>query len=96
MQLAVSKCLDATTDVAAYDANRKLLYNALTEYGFECAKPEGLFIFGLRLRKMIRHLLPKEKSPYFNGSGKCIYVSWLCADCLLCGSCDDRALAPGI
>ena len=31
MQLAVSKCLDATTDVAAYDANRKLLYKALTE-----------------------------------------------------------------
>lgn len=43
MQLAVSKCLDASTDVAAYDANRRLLYDALTGYGFECAKPEGAF-----------------------------------------------------
>ena len=43
IQLAVAQCLDATTDVAAYDANRTLLYNALTEYGYECAKPEGAF-----------------------------------------------------
>lgn len=43
MQLAVAQCLDASTDVAAYDVNRTLLYNALTEYGYECAKPEGAF-----------------------------------------------------
>lgn len=43
MQLTVSKCLNAGTDVAAYDANRRLLYDALTEYGFECVKPEGAF-----------------------------------------------------
>lgn len=43
MQLAVAQCLDASTDVAAYDTNRTLLYNALTEYGYECAKPEGAF-----------------------------------------------------
>ncbi len=43
IQLAVAQCLDASTDVAAYDANRTLLYNALTEYGYECAKPEGAF-----------------------------------------------------
>lgn len=43
MQLAVSRCLDATTDVAAYDVNRRLLYDALVEYGFTCAKPEGAF-----------------------------------------------------
>lgn len=43
MQLAVSRCLDAVTDVAAYDANRRLLYDKLTELGFTCAKPEGAF-----------------------------------------------------
>lgn len=43
IQLAVSRCLDASTDIAAYDANRTLLYNALAEYGYECAKPEGAF-----------------------------------------------------
>lgn len=43
MQLAVSRCLDVSTDVSAYDANRRLLYDSLTEYGFECVKPEGAF-----------------------------------------------------
>lgn len=42
-QLAVAKCLDETTDISVYDKNRKLLYNKLTELGFECAKPEGAF-----------------------------------------------------
>ena len=42
-QLVVAECLDETTDIAAYDANRKLLYHKLTELGFECTKPEGAF-----------------------------------------------------
>lgn len=42
-QLAVAKCLDEATDISAYDTNRKLLYQKLTELGFECAKPEGAF-----------------------------------------------------
>lgn len=42
-QLAVAKCLTETTDVSIYDTNRKLLYNKLTELGFECTKPEGAF-----------------------------------------------------
>ncbi len=43
LQLAVAKCLDATTDIGIYDGNRKVLYDALTEYGYECVKPEGAF-----------------------------------------------------
>lgn len=43
MQLAVAKCLDVTTDLSIYDRNRKMLYDALTEYGYECVKPEGAF-----------------------------------------------------
>ena len=27
----------------AYDENRNLLYNSLTEMGYECAKPDGAF-----------------------------------------------------
>ena len=42
-QLAVAKCLEEATDISAYDTNRKLLYQKLTELGFECAKPEGAF-----------------------------------------------------
>lgn len=42
-QLAVAQCLDETTDISIYDTNRKLLYDKLTELGFECAKPQGAF-----------------------------------------------------
>lgn len=43
MQRVILRCLDAEADVAAYDKNRTLLYDSLSEYGFECIKPEGAF-----------------------------------------------------
>ena len=43
MQRVISRCLEETADVAAYDKNRNLLYNSLKEYGFTCIKPEGAF-----------------------------------------------------
>lgn len=43
MQLAVARCLDASTDIDAYDVNRKLLYNGLHELGYECEYPAGAF-----------------------------------------------------
>ncbi len=43
MQRVVKRCLDARTDVAAYDRNRNRLYAALLEYGFTCIKPQGAF-----------------------------------------------------
>lgn len=43
MQRVILRCLDAQTDVAAYDRNRTLLYDSLTSYGFTCIKPEGAF-----------------------------------------------------
>lgn len=42
-QLVVKECLDTKPDVAAYDRNRILLYNSLTDLGFECVKPQGAF-----------------------------------------------------
>ena len=39
----MARCLDEKCDIAFYDHNRKLLYNALTQMGFECVKPEGTF-----------------------------------------------------
>lgn len=42
-QLAVARCLDESTDIAAYDANRKLLYSIMCDCGFECAYPAGAF-----------------------------------------------------
>lgn len=43
IQRAVARCLDCTTDVSAYDENRRLLYTALAEYGFDCTYPQGTF-----------------------------------------------------
>ena len=43
MQLAVAECLDAQTDIEAYNRNREALYNGLKDCGFECIKPQGAF-----------------------------------------------------
>ena len=42
-QKVVARCLNEMTDIAAYDANRKLLYNGLVECGFEPVFPQGAF-----------------------------------------------------
>ena len=43
MQRVVAACTHARPDVAAYDENRALLYEALTSYGYDCVKPTGAF-----------------------------------------------------
>ena len=42
-QQVVARCMDKTSDVSIYKKNRDLLYNALTEYGYRCIKPDGAF-----------------------------------------------------
>lgn len=43
MQLAVAEVLDQTADFSVYEKNRNLLYDCLTDLGFEVVKPEGTF-----------------------------------------------------
>ncbi|MDR2502377.1 MAG: pyridoxal phosphate-dependent aminotransferase [Oscillospiraceae bacterium] len=43
IQLAVARCLEAQTDICAYDQNRRALYDGLTSLGFECVFPQGAF-----------------------------------------------------
>ena len=43
LQLAVSKVQGLTSNISIYEKNRNLLYNALTEYGFNVVKPDGAF-----------------------------------------------------
>lgn len=43
LQFTVRDCVELTSDVAVYKKNRDLLYNALTEYGYTAAKPDGAF-----------------------------------------------------
>lgn len=42
-QKVVKECLDCSVEVEVYKKNRDLLYNTLTEYGFECVYPKGAF-----------------------------------------------------
>ena len=45
MQKVIQYCIehDVTVDLETYERNRDLIYSALTEYGFTCAKPDGAF-----------------------------------------------------
>ncbi len=42
-QQVVKRCQGVTSDVSVYKKNRDILYNALTEYGYHCIKPDGAF-----------------------------------------------------
>ena len=43
IQLAVAENLELTADMSVYETNMNLLYNELTDLGFECVKPGGTF-----------------------------------------------------
>ncbi len=43
LQLTVKETLDMTSDISVYKKNRDLLYNALSEYGYNCVSPDGAF-----------------------------------------------------
>lgn len=48
MQKAVARCLEEKTNIAFYDANRKLLYDNLTKFGFTCIRPQGAFYLWMK------------------------------------------------
>ena len=43
LQKMLVKCIGNTGDVNLYKKNRDLLYQGLTELGYECFKPDGAF-----------------------------------------------------
>lgn len=43
MQRVIKRCLFVEADIKGYNKNRKKLYESLTEYGYECVKPQGAF-----------------------------------------------------
>ncbi|MBR6205863.1 MAG: pyridoxal phosphate-dependent aminotransferase [Oscillospiraceae bacterium] len=47
-QLVAARCADETTDLSGYDGNRRLLYDGLTEAGFECVFPQGAFYIWMK------------------------------------------------
>ena len=42
-QKVIARCAHLRPDLEAYDRNRRMLYDALTAYGYEMAKPDGAF-----------------------------------------------------
>lgn len=42
-QHLITKCTGLTSDLSVYEHNRNLLYNALSEMGFEAVRPDGAF-----------------------------------------------------
>ena len=48
MQHMIARCASLRPDIEAYDRNRLALYNALTEYGYECVRPQGAFYLLIR------------------------------------------------
>ncbi len=43
LQKIIPACLGLTADISVYDTNRRLLTDALSEYGFELVDPDGAF-----------------------------------------------------
>ena len=43
IQRVAARCIECSTDIDAYDKNRRALYDGLTEIGYECIRPEGAF-----------------------------------------------------
>ena len=48
IQRVIAHCAHMRPDVAAYDRNRKTLYEALTSYGYSCINPSGAFYMLVR------------------------------------------------
>lgn len=47
-QKLIPYCLGKTADIDVYDRNRRIIYNALTEYGFSAVNPDGAFYLFVR------------------------------------------------
>ena len=43
MQRVIAKCDGMTADISLYNKNRELLYNSLSEMGYQAVKPQGAF-----------------------------------------------------
>jgi len=61
IQKVVAKCLDEQTNIEAYDANRKLLYNSLKDLGFEAVYPQGAFYLWVKAPGTDRELVEAAK-----------------------------------
>lgn len=62
-QQVIKRCIGATSDVSKYKENRDILYQALTDYGYRCIKPDGAFyLFAESLEKDANAFSEKAKA----------------------------------
>lgn len=54
-QRVIARCIDDTADISIYKNNRDILYNGLTELGFECVYPDGAFYLFLKAKEKDSH-----------------------------------------
>ena len=47
-QRVAAACVEETADLSVYMENRDLMYRSLTEYGYECVRPDGAFYLFVR------------------------------------------------
>ncbi|HIU66304.1 MAG TPA: pyridoxal phosphate-dependent aminotransferase [Candidatus Caccomorpha excrementavium] len=47
-QRVAAACVEETADLSVYKENRDLMYRSLTEYGYECVRPDGAFYLFVR------------------------------------------------
>ena len=47
-QKVVTKCIRESANIEAYRKNRDLIYNSLTEMGYQCVRPDGAFYLFLK------------------------------------------------
>lgn len=43
LQHVIARCTGSRPNIAAYDRNRRTLYDALTSFGYKCVRPNGAF-----------------------------------------------------
>lgn len=50
-QQVIKRCANLKIDLSTYKKNRDILYGALTEYGYDCVKPDGAFYLFVKAPK---------------------------------------------
>ncbi len=63
-QRVIEKCIADTADISIYKENRDLLYNSLTEMGYDCVYPDGAFYLFVKALEEDSHAFCEKAKDY--------------------------------
>lgn len=63
-QRVIERCIDDTADISIYKRNRDILYNGLTDLGFECVYPDGAFYLFVKSMDEDAHAFCEKAKDY--------------------------------